>query len=312
MKTFVRATEVWVPGRDRATLELGGGLYGTARDFAAASQSTLFGYGEGLPGRAWQQGRPIILQRFAGSYFQRTAAAHADGITCGIALPIFAGDFLTAVLVIFCGDDASHAGAIELWHNDPVLSPDMRLADGYYGRTGDAFETVSRRLSLRRGSGLPGMVWEREGPVFLADLGKGAGTLAADPATRVGVNRGFAFPCGGAGTDTWVMAFLSVMDTPLVSRFEVWEPDAARHALTRDGGFCEQAGMLSGLPEGQRIHAGEGSLGRALLGGIPVLSERLDDEPLIGPEAQAAGLSSLVALPVIRQGRLASVVAWYF
>lgn len=312
MKTFIRATEVWVPGRDRATLELGGGLYGTATDFAAASQATVFKYGEGLPGRAWQQGRPIILQRFAGSYFQRTAAAHADGITCGIALPIFAGDLLTAVLVIFCGDDARHAGAIELWHNDPASTPDMRLADGYYGRTGDAFETVSRRLSLRRGSGLPGMAWERQGPVFLADLGKGAGTLAADPDTRVGVNRGFAFPCGSTGGDTWVMAFLSVMGTPLVNRFEVWEPDAMRQTLRRNGGFCERGGMLGDLPDRQHIGRAQGSLGRALLGGIPVLNEALENEPVIGAEAAAAGLGALVALPLIRGGRVSAVVAWYF
>jgi hypothetical protein len=314
VKTFVRATEVWVPGRDRATLELGSGLYGDAIGFAAASQSTVFRHGEGLPGRAWQEGRPIILQRFEGSYFQRTAAAHADGITCGIAVPIHAGDFLSAVLVIFCGDDADQAGAIELWHHDGAVSPDMRLADGCYGRTGDTFETVSRRLSLRRGSGLPGMAWERDGPVFMADLGKGAGLLRADSATRVGTNRGFAFPCPGpsAGHETWVMAFLSALGTPLVRRFEVWEPDANRTGLRRDGGFCEAVGMLGGLPDGAAVRCGEGSLGRVMLSGVPVLCDALADEPLIGADATAAGLHSLVSLPIIRGGHLHSVIAWYF
>ena len=70
------------------------------------SASTLcFGRGEGLPGQAWEQGRPLVLKIFENSYFRRTAAAHAEGITCGIAVPIYAGDFLTSVLVIFCGDD---------------------------------------------------------------------------------------------------------------------------------------------------------------------------------------------------------------
>lgn len=312
MKTFIRATEVWVPRRDGGTLELGTGMYGAASRFAAASQASSFGYGQGLPGKAWQEGRPIILKKFENSYFQRTEAAHADGLTCGIALPIFAGDFLTAVLVIFCGDDEEHAGAIELWHNAPAESADMRLADGYYGSTGDAFETVSRNVSLRRGGGLPGLAWERDGPVFMADLGKGAGFLRADSATRVGVNRGFAFPACGEHADTWVMAFLSAMGTPIVRRFEIWEPDAGGKHLARNGGFCEHAGMLADLPAEQVLARGQGSIGRVYLSGVPVLSESLVDEPWVGADALAAGLSSLVALPIIKHGHLTSVVAWYF
>ena len=204
MKTFIRATEVWVPGPDGSMLELAAGAYGEAVRFAALSQGVRFAYGEGLPGKCWQEGRPIILRKFENSYFQRTDAAHSDGLTCGIALPIFAGDFLTAVLVIFCGDDAEHAGAIELWHNAPP-SVEMLLADGYYGSTGDTFETVARQVSLRRGSGLPGLSWQRGGPVFMADLGRGSAFLRADTAQRVGINRGFAFPCSGRGNDTWIM-----------------------------------------------------------------------------------------------------------
>ena len=114
MKTFIRASEVWVPSTDRTMLEWGGGLYRAAPRFAAISRTLCFGRGEGLPGQAWEQERPIVLKVVQGSYFRRTAAAHAEGITCGIAVPIYAGDFLTSVLVIFCGDDEAHAGAIEL------------------------------------------------------------------------------------------------------------------------------------------------------------------------------------------------------
>lgn len=134
MNTFIRATEVWVPRSDGTALELGAGLYGTATRFGALSHGVHFAFGEGLPGKAWQEGRPIILRRFEGSYFMRTDATHAEGLTSGIALPVFSGDFLTAVLVIFCGDDAAHAGVIELWHNQPP-SADMTLADGYHGRS---------------------------------------------------------------------------------------------------------------------------------------------------------------------------------
>ena len=242
MKTFIRAIEVWVPSTDRSILEFGGGLYGTATRFAALSKTLCFGRGEGLPGQAWEQQRPIVLKVFEGSYFRRTAAAHAEGITCGIAVPIFAGDFLTAVLVIFCGDDESHAGAIELWGNEPGESADMALVDGYYGTTADTFEFMSRRTTFRRGSGLPGMVWESGEPVVIEDLGKSARFLRADSAVKVGINRGFAVPCPVPGEATYVLAFLSALGTPIARRFEIWKPDAEREHLHLEGGFCEQAG----------------------------------------------------------------------
>ena len=74
------------------------------------------------------QGHPIVLRQFEISSFQRTEAAHAAGLTCAIAIPLLAGDYLMAV-VMFCGDDAAHAGAIELWRNNPADSADMTLAD---------------------------------------------------------------------------------------------------------------------------------------------------------------------------------------
>src|SRR5882757_2208960 len=82
------------------------------------SENALFAYDEGLPGKAWASGHPVILTKFANSYFKRTNEAIEPGLTCGVALPVFAGEFLMAVMVLFCGDDEKHVGAIELWHND--------------------------------------------------------------------------------------------------------------------------------------------------------------------------------------------------
>ena len=195
MKTFIRVVEAWVPSSDRSMLEYGGGMYGSATRFAEVSRSMCFGFGEGLPGQAWQQRRPIVLKSFDGSYFKRTKVAHAEGLTSGIAVPIFAGEFLTSVLVLFCGEDEAHAGAIELWRNEPADGPDMQLADGHYGSTAEAFEYVSRRTSFRKGNGLPGLAWGSGLPVFMEDLGKGSRFLRAETATKVGINRGFAIPC---------------------------------------------------------------------------------------------------------------------
>ena len=316
MKTFVRVVEVWVPDPDQQLLEFAGGHYGNARRFAAASTSMCFGRGEGLPGRAWEQGAPVMLKTFEGSYFRRTAAAQADGLTCGLALPFFVAGRLTAVAAVFCGDDADHVGALELWHNEPTASPDLTLHDGYYGLTAEVFEFTARHTALRRGTGLPGLAWRDGLPVFLPDLGKSTHFLRADSARRVGINRGLAFPLATTGPDTWILACLSALATPLVARLEIWLPDAAAAAgqrLSRRDGHCEHAGALGAAPAAASVAAGEGAIGRAWALGRPEVSAAAAAEPGgAGAAAREAGLQALVALPAICDGRVTSVVAWYF
>jgi len=222
MRTFIRAVEVWVPDAGHTLLEWGGGLYPDAPRFGAVSRTMCFGRAEGLPGQAWDLGRPIVLKQFEGSYFLRARAAAAEGLTCGIALPFFHGESLSAVMVVFCGDNASHAGAIELWHSEPEVSPDMTLDDGYYGTTAEVFEFVARQTAFRKGFGLPGLAWDSGLPVFMPDLGKGTRFIRADSAVQVGINRGLAIPCSARGSGVWVMAFLSALGTPIVRRVETW------------------------------------------------------------------------------------------
>jgi hypothetical protein len=313
MKTFIRVVEVWTPSADGTLLEFSAGLYGAARGFGAISRHMVFGRGEGLPGRAWESRRPIILKQLADSYFLRARAAAAEGLTSAIALPLFDRSRLTAVLVIFCGDDRSHVGAIELWHNDPSRSPDLTLAEGYYGGTAEVFEFMSRHLSFRRGFGLPGLAWDSGLPVFMPDLGKGTRFLRADSALKVGINRGFALPCSTPGRDTWVLAFLSALATPIVRRLETWLPDADYRYLLRHDGFCEVQGVLEPRGLADRIERGQGALGRALANGVPAIAEQARDEPgLSGDGARQAGLDALVALPLWRGGRVVAVMAWFF
>jgi len=158
MKTFIKAIEIWIPDRERTQLELGSGLYGTLTDFKTASEWQHFAYGEGLPGKAWAEGHPIVLTKFEHSCFRRTEVAHQSGLTCGIALPIFSGDFLMAVVVFLCGDDDEQIGAIEVWRNDPAAGDLLRVMDGYYGKL-EQFEKVSRQLQMPKGQGLAGMAW---------------------------------------------------------------------------------------------------------------------------------------------------------
>lgn len=294
MKTFIRVVEYWVPSADRSVLELGGGLFGSANRFAAISHNLCFGRGEGLPGQAWETGHPIVLKDLEGSYFRRAAAAKAAGLTCGIAVPIFRGDALSAVVVLFCGDDEDHAGAIELWGNDPKKSKDMTLVDGYYGTTGDTFEFISRAISFRCGNGLPGMAWQSQKPIFLPDLGKGAGFLRADGAVKVGINRGFAIPCSTLDGTNFVMAFLSALATPIARQVETWELDAAGTKLMRTLGFSEAQGTSDTAPSMDLAGNSNHPLVQAFTTGVPAVAE------------------PMIAIPVAPQGRITAVMALHF
>ena len=148
--SFIKASEIWLP--EGETLVFDAGDYGPLAAFADVSSQSQFAHGEGLPGKAWAEGCPIVLDQFDGSYFQRTVAAHEAGLTCAIAIPVFADDALKAVLVVLCGGDAGHIGAIEVWED---RDDRLHLEAGYYGAAED-FGTASQDVVFAHGEGLPG------------------------------------------------------------------------------------------------------------------------------------------------------------
>lgn len=228
-----------MPSADGSMLEFGGGFFGDAKRFEATTRALCFGKGEGLPGQTWEAGHPLVIKTLEDTRFRRAAAARAAGLTSAMALPIFAGDTLRSVLVLFCGDDMEHAGAIELWHHATGKSHDMTLQDGYYGTTGDTFEFISRSSSFRRGTGLPGRCWESQAPVFMPDLGRASGFLRATSAVKVGINRGIALPCSSTDGHVYVLALLSALATPIAHSMEVWQPKAHNGQLAKSFGFSE-------------------------------------------------------------------------
>ncbi|MEE3098379.1 MAG: GAF domain-containing protein [Pseudomonadota bacterium] len=304
---FIRAIEIWAPDLARERLRLVSALHGPLVGFAAATRDLSFGHDEGLPGKAWAEGRPVILHDLTNSYFLRGEAAAAAGLTCGVAIPVFAGAFLQAGVVMFLGVGKSAVGAVELWRAAPG-SPDMTLADGHFG-VAEGFEFSARHTTFRKGVGLPGLAWQAGGPVLMDDLGRAKQFLRRESAESVGINRGVALPCPAPGDDgTWVLALLSAAGTPIARRFETWAPDGERLTLTDSMGEGGAAGF--------GIDAGEGLIGKVWRSGIPALCDDLSREataltPPHAALAAAAGLRSAVALPAIEGGRLHSILVWY-
>ncbi len=321
MNTFIRVAEVWVPSEDGSLLELADGLFEAAPAFGAISRSMCFGRAEGLPGSAWEEGRPLLLRQLEGSYFRRAAAAGAAGLSCAIALPIFVGERLTSVVVLLCGQGNAPAdapanaqvGAIELWRNDPRVESDLRLADGYFGATDPDLEALSRDSFLPRGQGLPGLAWQRDAAVFIENIGKSRHFLRTQTAASAGIVRGLALPCSTRTHQTWVVSLLSAPQSPIARRIESWLPDASGAALQRAFGFCEVSGALTADAGSAAPVDALGPIGLAWTSATAQVAHGAAVAAQAGSHHRpAAGLRSVLAIPLIADDRVSEVVALYF
>ncbi|SES14477.1 GAF domain-containing protein [Tranquillimonas rosea] len=301
-RTFIQVSEVWVPQGD--SLKLAAGDYGDLALFEEASRQETFARGEGLPGKAWAEARPVVLKDLDGSYFKRADAARAAGLTSAVAVPVFDGKALKAVLVVICSDDDTRTGAIEVWSEKDGL---LMLDDGYYGAA-KHFEWVSQHTHFPRGQGLPGGVWAAETPMLLRDLGSGYRFIRADSAGKAGLTTGLGVPIPVPGGRTYVLTLLSARGTPIARRFELWDARAARVGKAHDAvlvdGICAREGALwdpDNAGNEPQVTAWQGPIGRVLGTGAPVVET----------ETHPAGYASMVALPIHKDGELAHIVAWY-
>ncbi len=307
MKTFIKVTEIWIPDRERTKLEFGSGLYGPLTDFKAASEQQHFAYDEGLPGKAWATGHPIVLTKFEHSYFKRTAAAKNAGLTCGIAIPICSGDFLLAVVVFLCGDDEEHAGAIEVWCNNPESENTLQVMDGYYG-TLQHFESLSRQYHIPKGQGIPGIAWATGMPVLIEDIGKVPDLTRSSEAQQAGITTGLGIPVSNSNEQSYVMTFLSAKSTPIAKRIQIWIPDKDGKQLICQQSYSKNSNELAKIFETITVNKGAGALGRVWLTGLPVITGNQESD--YNPELD--NLSSMLAIPVIEQGRLKAIVTFLF
>lgn len=289
-ESFVKALEIWLPSEDGTLLEFGGGLFGAARSFAALSRQMCFGRGEGLPGQAWDEGRPVLLKQFAGTHFQRIAAAEAAGLMAGLAVPLFRDDALLAVMLLFFGRKAATSGAVEVWHNDPRVTGDLTLEDGFFGGAAEsALEPITRDTYLPRGAGLPGLAWQHEASVFMPDLAMDHHFLRGDDARQAGLNQGLAWPSAATDGRSHVLNFLATADCPTFGSLTAWEALAGKGAPLNLRYQLPQVGDVAGdRALAERVR----SLGR----------------PEVRPEEGPEGVGGRLAWPLYADGRVAEVL----
>lgn len=309
--TFIKVTEIWGPDATGENLKLKAGNYGDCTAFKMAAKRSVFACGEGLPGQAWLAKKPVIWTNLQVPAFRRKVAVLADGITTGVALPIFTDQVLVAVVVFFCGASVAVHGAIEVWSRLAGEMDTLRLEAGYYGGLPD-MEHISRGLEFRAGQGLPGVVWEVERPCVMTEIGESGAFFRAGAARQGQLTSALGIPCSFGQEELSVLCLLSSSACPIARRYEIWvqakEDDRLRQAFAVGDG--EKWGAHDTTV---RLARGDGVLGQVWASGEPVACEDFTgDESAPIVKASESGLRRVVALPTFRGGAISAIVAWYF
>lgn len=298
---FIRAAEVWIPGPAGETLIRADGFYGPLKPFGEAAEDHGFIPGEGLPGRAWKEGRPILMTDLSDPAFARAGAAGEAGLAAAAAIPVFSGAALKGVLVLFFGE--GQTGAVEIWRGEGTT---MTLDAGFYG-VAEEFRRVSEATAFERGQGLPGGVWGARAPILMRDLASSAGFLRAASAKEAGLSTGLGVPVAVPSGAAYALTLLSSRATPIARRFELWDAHPARGGrpatATLADGLCDIEGPLWQVE--REIAAWQGPVGRALANGCPVTESN-------APGPRGTRYAGMVALPLHEHGEVTRVVAWYF
>ena len=298
MTSFIKAAEIWLPSSSGRFLTLGEAEYGDLTEFAQSSSEMVFALGEGLPGATWKAQTPLLWTDLTDPHFRRSEQAGRAGISCGLSIPIMAGEFVLAVVVLFFGSEPDLVGAVEIWQQSEENTSELKLLDGYYGEL-ERFEWVSRRLAILKGRGLPGTAWAQERPLIMADLGQTNSFLRARNAAECGISVGLAIPVYQPDGRVQVVTILSAKGTPIAHQFELWVPDINRESLKFDSGHSQSIEDLNKYYADQRVVRGEDTLGDSWQSGRPILIKGDD-----GPRQ--------LVLPLVRRGVLDAMVRLYF
>lgn len=309
LTTFIKVIEIWTPTSDRQGLTLSDGYFGHFDSFKQESLGNKFLFDQGLPGKAWSTAQPQIITDLEHSYFQRKRSAASVGLTSGMAIPIFSGEFLLAVVVFLCGGDEKDAGAIELWANDATESQSLALVDGYYGRL-ENLEYSSRKIQFSRGQGLPGMVWDYHMPMLIAKPAQSPYFIRASNAAIDNITTAFGFPFRNNRKE-FVVSFLSSGDTPIARRFEVWLPDREHKYLFMYAGKCENESDLAEKYRRKKVRRGDGLKGRVWLTGCPAISRDPVGDELVWFNAKNDFEAGMV-MPIIENGLLRALIVFIF
>jgi hypothetical protein len=280
---LIRAIEVWVP-RGHVLVQ-SSGAYGDHAELARVSASATFRRGEGLPGAAWSTERPLVWQEL-GSHFVRADQALAAGVDTALAMPVFSGSALTAVIVLLMSTSCESPGCVEIWGADTDLNV-LTHAGGHYSGCAE-FDRFSRLIQFPFGTGLPGGTFAAGKPVVMHDVRRATTFIRSGLAASCGLKFGVGIPFRRGRSAAYVVTLLASEKRPFLQAIEHWEAepgaDGARLAL--------RASSEAVAEPATREAPGEGLAAGVLATGVPkvVAVKALEDAPIADDGAPTLAL----------------------
>lgn len=172
------AVEIWHNEKQSDNeLRLLSGFYGSLDQFEWISQRLSIMRGRGLPGKAWADAQPLIMEDLANSNsFLRASQAAKAGITTGLSIPFFDGEGQVDVLTLLSANGASLARRFEVWL--PTDTRDQLVFAQGHSFSDEDLHAKYQGASLHRGEGLRGGCWHTGLPTIGMEAGEQAVTVA--------------------------------------------------------------------------------------------------------------------------------------
>lgn len=254
--------------------------------------------------------RPLVLPTASSGLPQivNDRQSLPETVAAVLAFPIYRAGQIVSVVALAAAAEPEALGVFEIWEPHGEFA-EVKLTQGYYSQL-DRFQNVSSFIRFERGSGLPGLVWQRRRAVVHNDLPNHPGFLRAAGASAEALTTAVGIPIFD---DDFVasVVLISSSKSPLARGIEIWSPDA-------DGFFLLEGSYPSldhcfHLPPGARLDRDSGLPGLARQHGGACVSHQ--------PDQYAAGRSlsreqaqkhSGLALPYYDDAVLTSVVVLLF
>jgi hypothetical protein len=281
-RSLIRAIEVWVP-RGHVLVQ-SSGVYGD-RELARVSARATFRRGEGLPGAVWTTERPLVWHEL-GVHFVRAEQARSAGVDVALALPVFNGNRLTAVIVFLMSKAHGSPGCIELWE----ANADLRVlahGGGHYAGCPD-FEKFSQLIQFPFGTGLPGSTFSAAKPVVLHDVRQATTFVRAGLAARCRLRFGVGLPFRHGRSVSYVATLIAGEERPFLQTLEHWEAAEG----SREPRLALRASSEAVAEPASREAPGEQLAGDVLASGVPKVMrvKTLEDAPIEGDAAPSLAL----------------------
>lgn len=163
------AVELWRKN-ERGELGLAEQWYAGLERLQRISQFIKFPRRAGLPGRVWDDRFPRVLGALQDSKsFIRVAAARSEQLASAVGVPFMRRPpELEAVLLLLNTKGTPMARAMEVWARD-LETGQLKIVSADYGDC-SVLATTSRTLSLRKGDGVAGRVFQENAPFATRDL----------------------------------------------------------------------------------------------------------------------------------------------